>query len=287
MTAPVLVTGASGLLGRAIVARADSRTAVVAVARRKGPWIRADIGRPGELGSVLDKFQPRVVIHAAGGTRGTQAELDRVNVGLLHVVLEESQRRNLPVITLGSAAEYGDPGSASPLREDDRPCPVTAYGRSKIEASRRVVARREAGEDVTVARLFNVVSASIPSRQVVGELVGAVRALPKRGGVVSIGNADVVRDFVALDFAADAVVALALARRREPIVNVCSGEGVRLGDFVAALARHRGVDAVIESRGEPAIMAVVGDPSRLRSTTGLDGRLGLPELAAVALGPTA
>lgn len=287
MTAPVLVTGASGLLGGAIVARAALRTTVVGVSRRDGPWLRADVGSPHELASVLDEVQPGVVVHAAGCTRGTPAELEDGNVGLLETVLDEAARRELPVVVLGSAAEYGDPGSARPLGEDDTPCPVSPYGRSKLDASRGVVARRRRGEPVTVARLFTLVGPGIPSDQVVGELSEKVQALPERGGVVSVGNADVVRDVVTVDFAADAVLALARARPPDPIINVCSGAGIRLGDFVAALARHRGVDATVESRGEPAIMTVVGDPSRLRSATGLDGRLDLPELAAAALGQTA
>ena len=287
MTAPLLVLGASGLLGAAIADKARRSTPVVGVSRRQGPWIHADVADAGAVASLLEDVAPRAVVFAVGRARGSREELDHANVKLLDIALSEASSRGVRLVALGSAAEYGDPASSRPVREDDDCAPVSPYGRSKLDATRRVLARHDAGEPVTVARLFNVVSPNIPKHQPVGELLDAVRSLPASGGVVSVGNADVVRDFVTLDFAAEAVLSLALGPAADPVVNVCSGEGVRLGDFVSALARHRGVTAEIESRGEPALMAVVGDPRRLHAATGLDRRSDLSQLAAAAWGQTA
>ena len=64
-----------------------------------------------------------------------------------------------------------------------------------------------------------------------------------------------------------------------PLVNVCTGVGLRFGDIVTALATRLGVRAEVRSLDRPGIECVVGDPSLLIELTGTAPTMTLERLA--------
>jgi len=281
----LVVTGADGWLGAAIVARARRVGAVVAVTRRGGPDDAAvTLTDAREVASFLDDVRPSAVINAAGRLNGDEDELWEANVTIVQVLLAATGPRGVPLVTIGSAAEYGEPADAQPLTEDTVARPTSEYGRSKLIATAAVRAAHTAGRPAVAARLFNVAGPGVAASRPLGELVTRVHALPAHGGVLVVDDAGTERDWVTSDFAVEALLALARRPTLYDIVNICSGSTTTMGALALALAHAEGRVAELEDRAAGrGPRRVVGDPGRLFEVTGRRSQFSPAGLAAAAL----
>jgi nucleoside-diphosphate-sugar epimerase len=223
---------------------------------------------PDLLASVVRHLRPSVVINCAGRQRGTDDELTAANVDLVNILVEVTGRVGARLVHMGSAAEYGDPGPL-PVSETAVCQPLSPYGTTKLAGTQAVTNAYAGGADAVVLRPFNVVGPGLRADGPVSDLVTAVRDLPSAGGEVTVGNAAMVRDFVTLDFVARAVLAAASRPIAVPILNVCSGRGLALGDLGLALAEQLGTSATIRTMGWAVLPTIVGDPALLRRQLGL------------------
>jgi len=157
----LLVTGASGFVGRALIAEALARGIPVRAAVRR-PDLNASVERivVGEIDDRTDWSSAlagcSAVVHLANlaHTPPSIAELERVNVaGTLRLAQQAAERGVEHLVFLSSIKAVGDESSDRPLREDDPPRPRDPYGRAKLEAERgleRISSRT--GLRVTVLR---------------------------------------------------------------------------------------------------------------------------------------
>lgn len=128
----VLITGAGGMLGRAVVEEYEGRGADVAAL----PRTELDVTDPDGVKQAFDRFAPQIVIHCAAYTAVDQAESEpeaasRVNGVGAGFVARECQRTGS--IFVYPSTDYVFSGeSRRPWRSYDRPDPVNAYGRSKL-----------------------------------------------------------------------------------------------------------------------------------------------------------
>lgn len=247
MTQRALVTGATGFIGRHLMAglRAEGWEVAGAVraeplqepagllALGQGPWDRATFA------AVLAQVRPDVVFHMAGLTwADTPADFYTANVMLAAHLLDAVVACEAPpaVVLAGSAAEYGPvPETALPISED-APCnPVTHNGISKHAQTLLGLAHARAGLRVLVARVFNPVGAGMPERLA---LASFARQLREGRTCLTVGNLDVARDFIDV---VEAVRLIAtLAARPEAygqVVNICAGEAFRLRPLVEEMIR--------------------------------------------------
>ncbi len=146
----ILITGATGFVGshviellgrRGLRARALVReTSDTSLIRRHGiECVLGDITESASLRSAVRGAD--VVLHLAAATRAlTPEEFFRVNAGgtrnLLGAIGHQSGCR---MVLLSSLAAAG-PARGREVRPDDEPRPITAYGRSKVEAERELLA---------------------------------------------------------------------------------------------------------------------------------------------------
>jgi nucleoside-diphosphate-sugar epimerase len=141
----VLVTGAAGFLGRALVrllaARGDD---VMALVRSPAPAlealgarvVRGDVTDPASLRAAVEGQE--LVFHLAGVRRATDpAEFLRVNAGSTRDLLEActAVAPGLARFVLAGSMAAAGP-SATPRLESDPAAPVEPYGASKVEAER-------------------------------------------------------------------------------------------------------------------------------------------------------
>jgi UDP-glucose 4-epimerase len=138
--ARVLVTGASGLIGRHVLRVLDPDADIVALSRvprvaEDGVrWLVCDLAQPGALAEVVTSLRPQVIIHLAGAVRGDRsveavAPTLRANLVATVELLEAGTRVGCRRIVLsGSLLE--EPAAGGP-----QAVPSSPYGASRWAAS--------------------------------------------------------------------------------------------------------------------------------------------------------
>jgi NDP-hexose 4-ketoreductase len=281
--AGIVVLG-QGWLGSAVVQAAESRYPVTAVDPPLHPVLRhRDRAAKDALRELVEAADATAVINACGLLNGTDEDLRDANATFPAWVCEALGGLGVRLVHVGSASEYGDPGTAGRIGEDTPARPVGAYASTKALGSEAVLRARSDGLEAVVARVFNLVGSPVPPVSPLHQWISDIRALPPGGGAVEVWWPSTTRDFVRLSDAAESLLDLAVSGTPPALVNLCSGTGLRFGDIVETLAARLGTPARVRSLDRPGIEAVVGDPSLLRRCTGRAPRMDLDTLARTAL----
>src|SRR3954453_20497630 len=140
MPHPLLITGATGTLGRAFARMCDLR----GLEHRLTSRAELDIVETASIEAALDRIRPWAVINTAGYVRVADAEREpercfRENArGTANLALA-CTRSGIPLVTFSSDLVFdGRLGRA--YVESDAPCPTCVYGASKLEAEQLVSA---------------------------------------------------------------------------------------------------------------------------------------------------
>ncbi len=141
----ILVTGASGLLGGAILNHLGGRGPAVGTCFRHGTaGLRAvDLRARDVVAQLLDEVQPAAVVHAAACPEPDVCEADPAEARRLNVDPVRWLHELLPAATplVFISTDYVFDGRQAPYRETDPVCPINEYGRTKVEAERLLVGR--------------------------------------------------------------------------------------------------------------------------------------------------
>jgi GDP-4-dehydro-6-deoxy-D-mannose reductase len=295
----VLVTGATGFVGRHLIACCVERGATVAGVGR-GPaadvelpegldsYLGADLTVPAAAREAVAAARPDLVFHLAAEASvarswsdpaGTVKENVAMTLGVLDAVRREAPGAR--VLVTGSGEEYGEPESL-PVVEDHPLRPQNPYAVSKVCAGLTAALFRDHGLPVVTTRAFNHTGPGQPDRYVVSSFARQIAAAEVRadgGGETELvtGDLDVRRDFTDVR---DVVRAYWLAAEgAEPgVYNVCSGRSLLVSDILAALARETDLD--VRQRTDPALLRehdvkeIQGSHERLTAATGW--RPGIP-----------
>lgn len=285
---PVVVTGAAGFLGSAVVAELVRRgDRVVAIDRRPAGRtgvgaLRADLcDGDAEVRAVLRDAD--AVIHLAGcpGVRDQCPDValrrHRDNVLATRAVLAGTPYP-VPVVVASSSSVYGDvrPGRAS--RETDPVCPRGGYAESKRRMERLCLPRLACGAPVVVARPFTAVGEGQRPDMALARWIGAACA----GRPLQVfGGLDRTRDFTDVRDVARALIALVGCTG---IVNVGTGTPRTLGALIAAVGQVLGEQPEVVVLPAPVVDVshTWADPTRLTQFTGLRPATDLPAVVARA-----
>lgn len=146
-----LVTGATGFVGSHLVEglRAAHRPVRALVrptsdARHcRALGAEVVVADPMDAPAIAAALQDvSVVFHLAAATRArNERAYERANVGLTATLMAAAAAAAEPprVVYLGSLAAVGPTRDGGPVGEDESPRPLTAYGRTKLEAERIVL----------------------------------------------------------------------------------------------------------------------------------------------------
>lgn len=270
----VLVTGASGFVGKFVSAELLRRGhEVAALTRRPGSApagtmpVAGDITDARGLSSALAQAVPESIVHLAAeiATQRDGAQVREVNVEGTRRLIEAAQRAGAPQLVFASTVVTGDAGGE--LLTEDSTLPVeTAYGHSKLEGERLV---RESGLPHVILRPSHVYG---PGGWYAAEIVARLRQ-PGRLAIVGRG-----RNWWDVVHVEDVATAFADALERAPdrvTYHVVDDEPIRYEEFVALTARALG-------RGRPrhipvwlARLAAGPDPVRavIRSARSSNARI--------------
>lgn len=272
----LLVTGASGLIGRHVVQAAarDPAIRIVATSRHRpedlprGVAFRsADLTDPEEAAALVETVAPTHLVHAAWETRHPSYWEDVSNLrwaaataAMARSFAECDGRR---FVQLGSCAEYEVPNG--PCIEGVTPDrPTSRYGKGKREAYRAVEAAADGRFEAVEARIFFVFGpGENPAR-----LIPVICRSHLAGEVPALGSGRQKRDLLFAEDAADAILAVSASQGMTGIVNIGSGEATSLADVAeriagAANASSTGLGTQPDRADDPALLVPAVD--RLRS----------------------
>lgn len=221
----VVITGASGFLGRALSRRlADDGIDVVAVTRRQLPGFT-------HVEGYAESPSGDVLVHLAEASdrRWANEQGAAYETAALDVVRRLLGNNYSRFVYASSAVLYGDQ-QRTPRRVTSPVHVVDTYTRIKRGAEQAVL-------DVngTVARLTNVFGPGMSEANV---LSSVLRQLPAPGAI-SLRDVTHVRDFVWVDDAAEALHAMVLAKPTGTF-NVGTGIGTSIGELARTLLNRAG-----------------------------------------------
>jgi nucleoside-diphosphate-sugar epimerase len=268
----VLVTGHSGLIGRATMARFAAH-GIEAVGLARHPTqngVAADIFDAIRIREVVEQVRPTDILHLAwdvtpGEFVHSGKNLDWVAATLMFARAAAAGGVER-FVGVGTCAEYDwTDGGAAPRRETDPTVPDALYGMAKDATHRLLdVFFRAEGVGFAWARPFHLFGPGESPRRLVGGIVETLR----QNRIFVCRHGQLLRDFIATADLGEALVRLVLSDAEGP-VNVASGEAIRLGELAAILADRMGKRALLDAREEPSQpAAMLADVTRLREEIG-------------------
>ncbi len=275
-----LVTGASGFVGRHLVAHLEAEGDTVIGLDRNGPE-PTDITDADAVRERVVDAHPDAVYHLAALTHVGESWNQRdavagVNVdGTRHVVDACAGTNVRAVVIVGSAEQYGAVAADDlPIRETTAQHPLSPYAESKVAAEE--VALR-AWEDqrvpVLLVRAFNHTGPGQSARFLVPALAARIVGA-ETGGTdeLAVGNLDPVRDLSDVRDVVRAYRLLALHGSPGDAYNVCSGRGVSVRAIafgLLSMARRELRLAVDPSLVRPVdVPVLIGNAAKIRYATG-------------------
>jgi nucleoside-diphosphate-sugar epimerase len=270
----IVVTGATGFVGRAFIRQAVAGGHAVGALARPGsaPALPAHPALTVTVGTLatppwkdLTRFAPDVCVHAAwitdAGIYLQSPENDRYVDESLAFVMGLFERGVGHVVALGTCAEYRP--SAQPLDEARSPLePRSPYGRAKHALGMALSERaRVAGARLAWARIFQPYGVGEPAAR----LCSTVARRLAGGERVTLDTPNAVRDWIHVDDVAAALLCL-VEGRVDTVVNVGSGVGRTVEDVALTIAELLGRRDLVAAGAvaADAFGPLVADPARLR-----------------------
>lgn len=266
MREPVLVTGATGFIGRALTARLrKDGQQVIALGSAQG-----DISDPATLarfksGKLACVFHLASLIYVPDSWSDPNA-FRRTNVGGTENVLALCRATRAPLIYM-SAYVYGVVAH-QPISEDATPRPNNPYAESKLLAERACSAHAsESGLATTALRPFNVYGPGQNARFLIPTILRRVL----EGEPIEVMDLRPRRDWVFVDDVAEAAVAAAEKAGGYRVYNIGSGASISVADLISRIQDLAGTRLPVRSKEQPRsdeIADTVADISRAKRELG-------------------
>lgn len=269
----LLVTGASGLIGRHVVdcAATDPAIELIASARHQPStlpqsvaFVATDLTVADEAAALIEEVVPSHIIHCAWETTQPSYWNDSANFDWVEATARMAEAfaasGGTRFVQLGSCAEYL--WNESRCIENETPSqPATVYGKAKLRAFAAVQAAAGSRFEAVEARIFSVFGpGENPAR-----FIPLICRSHLAGAVPELGSGAQLRDLLHATDAARALLTLASPTAPCGVVNIGSGEPVRLSEVATTLARIAGA----EESGLGRRPDRVGDPNFLVASSDL------------------
>lgn len=273
----VLVTGASGFLGRPCVAALAARGFEVHGTGRGAPpqgltglrWHAADLLNKSQRRELLRQLRPTHLVHLAWEARPGQYRDSPDNPAWAEASLDLLDRAlaigTERIIGIGTCFEYG--ASSGPCSEAMICHPLNGYGRAKLSVAEGFAAAASIGAGAAWGRVFIPFGPGEQAAKLIPSLIRSLAA----GREFDCSHGQQVRDFIFIEDLAGAIAAV-LESELTGVVNLASGEPRSLRSVVTHFARLLGAEDRIrygarEASGLDAEPMIIADVSRLQRET--------------------
>ncbi|HWP82142.1 MAG TPA: dTDP-4-dehydrorhamnose reductase [Bacteroidota bacterium] len=141
----ILICGSNGLLGQrlALLLSGNTEYEVLNTSRQRSfvfdhqlfDYTQLDITHKSDVKSLVSSFQPDVILNAAAATNVDWCETHREEAWKINVVGVENlveAARKVNALLVHVSTDYVFDGKHGPYKEDDRPNPISYYGKTKL-----------------------------------------------------------------------------------------------------------------------------------------------------------
>lgn len=294
-----LITGSKGFIGSHLSAELEENGyEVIRCDLAEGDGIVAmNIMDQAMVQSVLEKYQPEVLINMAGQANvglsweKPQFTVELNTIGLINIL--EAVRVVKPemrVIAVGSSDEYGSLKEIGINVTEDIPVkPITPYAISK--QAQELFAQLYVNSfsmDICMVRLFNLGGAGQMKGYMIADFSSGVADVEAgRSDHMYVGNLSSARDFTHVKDACRAVRLIAEKGHRGEIYNICTGVTYTAQEILDKLITMAKTNIEVfqdPSRMRPSDTPVVcGNHDKLTAHTGWQPELGLDQILEDAL----
>jgi len=224
----ILITGANGMLGKALAERLSSGHTLLLWGREE-----ADLSAESAVREAARGIQFDAVVHAAAFTDVDRCESGyelalRGNRDAVRTVAELARDRNAAFVTVSTDYVF-DGTKGSPYTEEDPPSPVNAYGRSKLAGEEAALSSGAAALVVRTSWLFGP-----GGRNFVDTIAGKL----DRGEALEVVNDQRGSPTYTRDLAH--AIARLLGRGATGVVHATNTGDTSWYDFAVAIARYLG-----------------------------------------------
>ncbi|CAG8542938.1 9400_t:CDS:10 [Paraglomus brasilianum] len=176
----VLITGASGLLGRAVCkAFNDAHHEVIGVAKTRAEkygLYQLDLLDEPAVDAFVKQHQPQVIVHAAAERRPDVAKNNLQAARALNVDVTEHLAKiakDMNIFLIYISTDYVFDGNNPPYQEDALPGPLNDYGKTKLDGEDRVLKTHSDSVILRIPILYG--PAETPKESAVNELILIVK----------------------------------------------------------------------------------------------------------------
>ena len=205
------------------------------------------------LMDIISSFSPDYVLHLASFSsvayswkNPADSFRNNTNIFLNLVNAITSLQKKCRILSVGSSEEYGNVTEEDiPLKEDDGFMPVSPYAVARV--SQEMLSKVYAdnfGVDIIMTRSFNHIGPYQDDRFVVPSFIKRISEIKRSGkteGTIETGDISIIRDFVDVRDVVEAYYLLLLNGKSGEVYNVCSGNGVMLGNVIAIISELLGI----------------------------------------------
>lgn len=282
---PVLVTGASGFVGRHLLRELGD----VAVAAD------VDVTDAEAVAARVRDVQPAALVHLAALSSVAESwqaasTVWSVNVvGTVNVLDALARERPGARVVFASSGEVYGPQEVVPTPEDAPLRPLSPYAATKAAAEVACArAARAEGVDVVVARPFAHTGPGQDERFAVPSWAAQIaRAEASGGGTIKVGDLSARRDLLDVRDVCRGYRALLEPDVAAATYNLATARPVSMEEVLAGLVALAEAPVAVEpdpARARPASVGVVsGDPARARDAAGWEPRVPLASTLADTL----
>jgi len=282
----ILVTGSSGLIGRALVNKLRVRGTEV-----REFDLSAASESTGDIRNLKSVANATVdchgIVHLAAVSRVITGENQPLNcmctnVGGTANILQAAEQSDIsPWVIYGSSREVYGQAPRLPVSEDAPIAPINVYGRSKAISERLVEsAKRSLNLRACTVRFSNVYGAQTDHSD---RVIPAFICEAGKNGVLRVDGHENVFDFTHLGDVCNGLISLIdHLLNNEPApdpIHFVSGTGTTLGELAKLALRVAGSKAEIKEAPSRHydVSSFIGNSARANSVLGWEPKIGLEE----------
>jgi dTDP-4-dehydrorhamnose reductase len=253
----ILICGSNGLLGQRLALMLSSQTdyEVLNTSHERSfvyddrlfDYTQLDVTHKSDVKSLISSFHPTAILNAAAATNVDWCESHREEAWKVNVVGVENlveAARKVGARLVHISTDYVFDGNHGPYSEDDKPNPISYYGKSKLASENAV---RIGGISHTILRTIILYGAGIGIKE--SFPLWVIKRL-KEGNHIRCVDDQISNPTHVSDLAFAAVKGFEL--NRDGIYHVCGKDRASRYDFALRIADVFGLDAGLIKRVKTA-----------------------------------